>query len=122
MRTGFAHSSGRYVDDGCNLTANGQSQANDVQGVLDYLVRQPWVDRSRLLVAGQSHGGLTTLAFDGNQLSYIIGGGAGTVIQCGQAGQPACPTVPEPGTMPLLMLAALGLAVPRLRRRFAKSA
>lgn len=67
-------------------------------------------------------GGLTTLAFDGNQRSYIIGGGAGTVIQCGQAGQPACPTVPEPGTMPLLMLAALGLAVPRLRRRFAKSA
>lgn len=67
-------------------------------------------------------GGLTTLAFDGNQRSYIIGGGAGTVIQCGQPNQPPCPTVPEPGTMPLLMLAALGLAVPHLRRRFAKSA
>ena len=36
-------------------------------------------------------GGLTTLAFDGNQRSYIIGGGAGTVIQCGQAGQAGQP-------------------------------
>ncbi|MBC7514332.1 MAG: prolyl oligopeptidase family serine peptidase [Herminiimonas sp.] len=73
MRAGFAHSSGRYVDDGCNLTANGQSQANDVQGVLDYLVRQPWVDRSRLLVAGQSHGGLTTLAFGVRNMPGVRG-------------------------------------------------
>ena len=42
-------------------------------------------------------GGLTTLAIDANGLSYIIGGGADTVIQCGLPGQPACPTdVPEP--------------------------
>ena len=35
-------------------------------------------------------GGLTTLALDGNNRSYIIGGGAGTIIQCGQLGQPPC--------------------------------
>ena len=73
MRTGFARSSGRYVDDGCNLTANGQTQANDVQGVLDYLVRQPWVDRSRVLVAGQSHGGLTALAFGVHNMPGVRG-------------------------------------------------
>ena len=68
-------------------------------------------------------GGLTTLAFDGSdpRLSYIIGGGAGTVIQCGQPGQPACANnVPEPGSLPLALLAALGLVVPLLRRRSAK--
>lgn len=63
-------------------------------------------------------GGLTTLGLDGNNLSYIIGGGAGTVIQCGQPGQPPCTNnVPEPGSLPLALLAASGLLVPRLRRR-----
>lgn len=63
-------------------------------------------------------GGLTTLGLDGNNLSYIIGGGAGTVIQCGQPGQPPCTNnVPEPGSLPLALLAASGLFVPRLRRR-----
>ena len=69
-------------------------------------------------------GGLTTLAFDGatTPRSFIIGGGADTVIQCGLPGQPPCPTVPEPGTLPLAMLAALGLGVQYLRRRLGKSA
>lgn len=53
-------------------------------------------------------GGLTTLAFDGGQRSYLIGGGTGTIIQCGQPGQPACPT-PEPGTLPVVALGLLGL-------------
>lgn len=51
-------------------------------------------------------GGLTTLGLDGAQRSFIIGGGAGTVIVCGQPGQPACPTqVSSPGTLPLVALA-----------------
>ena len=64
-------------------------------------------------------GGLQTLGLDGNGLSYIIGGGANTIIQCGLPGQPACPTngVPEPGSLPLVVLAAaLGLALPQFRR------
>lgn len=66
-------------------------------------------------------GGLQTLAFDGNQRPYIIGGGAGTVIQCGLPGQPPCPTqVPEPETLPLIALGLLGLL--GLRRRVAKRA
>jgi len=65
-----------------------------------------------------SFGGLTTLAFDGVGQSYIIGGGSGTVIQCGLPGQPPCPqVVPEPGTLPLLAFSVLGLAA-IMRRRF----
>lgn len=68
-------------------------------------------------------GGLTTLAFDGNQRSYIIGGGAGTVIACGQPGQPACPTaIPEPGSLPLLALAGGALAWLNRRRHRASAA
>ena len=65
-------------------------------------------------------GGLTTLAFDGLGRSYIIGGGAGTVIQCGQPGQPPCSnTVPEPSSLLLIGIAGLGLAA-QMRRRQSK--
>ena len=66
-------------------------------------------------------GGLQVLAMDAAQRPFIIGGGAGTVIQCGQPGQPVCPTnVPEPETLPLLALGLLGWL--GLRRRVAKKA
>ncbi len=66
-------------------------------------------------------GGLTTLAFDGDNRSYIIGGGAGTLIQCGLPGQPLCPPtgVPEPSSLLLVGIAGLGLAA-QLRRRQSK--
>lgn len=73
-------------------------------------------------------GGLTTLALDGSSLgpngagrSYIIGGGAGTIIQCGQPGQPACPTgeLPEPSSILLTALAGLALVAQQRRRRAA---
>ena len=63
-------------------------------------------------------GGLSVLgvAPDGTGASrnVILGGGVGTVFQCGQQGQPACPT-PEPGSM--LLVATAGLALLGLRRR-----
>lgn len=72
-------------------------------------------------------GGLTTLALDGRSVqsggprSYIIGGGAGTIIQCGQPGQPACPTgeLPEPSSILLAAMAGLALVAQQRRRRAA---
>ena len=49
----------------------------------------------------------------GTSRAVIIGGGAGTVLQCGQQGQPACPT-PEPGNM--VLVASAGLALLGLHR------
>lgn len=63
MRKGFSRSTGEYVSNGCDMTAHGLSQANDLEGALEYLRTQSWVDPSRILVAGQSYGGLTALAF-----------------------------------------------------------
>lgn len=63
MRKGFSKSTGSYSDFGCNMKDNGQLQADDVTAVLDVLVKQPWVDRDRMIVAGQSYGGLATVAF-----------------------------------------------------------
>ncbi|MBY0240344.1 MAG: prolyl oligopeptidase family serine peptidase [Burkholderiaceae bacterium] len=62
MRTGFAQSTGNYIEHGCNMTANGYTQANDVRDVIRYARRQNWVDAQRIVVAGQSYGGLATMA------------------------------------------------------------
>jgi len=73
MRTGFANSGGNYIDDGCSLTANGQTQANDIQSVVEYLAQQPWANKDRIVVAGQSHGGLATLAFGTRDIAGVRG-------------------------------------------------
>jgi dienelactone hydrolase len=63
MRKGFARSSGNYSEYVCDMERNGKAQADDLQAALNYLGKQSWVDRSRILVAGQSYGGLTAMAF-----------------------------------------------------------
>ena len=63
MRSGFSNSSGSYVGGGCNIESNGLVQAEDVATTLAYAHSQPYVDGSRSLIVGQSHGGWTTLAF-----------------------------------------------------------
>ncbi len=63
MRKGFSKSGGQYVDYGCNMTSNGQAQADDLESTLAYLRTQSWADSERVLVAGQSYGGLATMAF-----------------------------------------------------------
>ena len=63
MRRGFSKSTGSYIGGGCNVESNGLSQAEDVKDVLDYMTAQPYADKNQILIAGQSHGGWTTLAF-----------------------------------------------------------
>ena len=62
MRRGFAGSGGRYVEYGCNMTANGLGQASDVRDTLAFARSQSWVDSEHIVVAGQSYGGLATVA------------------------------------------------------------
>lgn len=70
-----------------------------------------------------SLGGLSVLGvadFNGSSRNVIIGGGAGTVIGCGLPGQPPCNNVPEPETLPLVLIAGLGLVFAITRKRTAK--
>ena len=91
MRQGFSKSGGSYIGGGCNVESNGRVQAGDVKAVLDYLVAQPWVDKDRMLVVGQSHGGWTTLAF--GHLNYP--GVKGLVNFAGGLRQEGCPNWKE---------------------------
>jgi dienelactone hydrolase len=63
MRQGFSQSGGSEISAGCNVHSNGLQQARSVRRTLDWVARQPWADVSRNMVLGQSHGGLTTLAY-----------------------------------------------------------
>ena len=73
MRKGFSKSEGIYNDFGCNMHDNGLLQADDVEAALRSLTRMPWVDRDRVIVAGQSYGGLATMAFGTRQFPGVRG-------------------------------------------------
>lgn len=62
MRQGLSRSSGWYVGRGCDVERNARNQAEDVLGVLAVLSSNAWMDKSRILTVGHSHGGLTSLA------------------------------------------------------------
>ena len=102
MRQGFSQSGGNEISGGCNVYSNGLQQAKSVRRTLDWLATQPWADVQRHVVLGQSHGGLTTLAYGtdplpGTRLLVNFAGGlrqencpswqAGLVDAIGQYGQ-----------------------------------
>jgi len=73
MRQGFSNSGGNYFNPECDLEKNGYGQAEDVAAVLDHLSAQPYVNKNNVLVLGQSHGGLTTLAFGAQNRPGVLG-------------------------------------------------
>ncbi|MEG1053798.1 MAG: CocE/NonD family hydrolase, partial [Janthinobacterium sp.] len=73
MRTGFAQSTGAYRDFGCDMLANAQGQARDMLDALAYARRQSWVDPERIVVAGQSYGGMAALALATRALPGVRG-------------------------------------------------
>lgn len=73
MRQGFSKSTGSYIGGGCNVESNGVVQAEDVKVTLDYLMAHAPVDPGKILVMGQSHGGLTTLAFGATNYPGVLG-------------------------------------------------
>ncbi|KND59819.1 Dienelactone hydrolase [Candidatus Burkholderia verschuerenii] len=62
-RRGFAGSGGQYAGHGCDVEANGFAQAQDVAATVSYMSEQSYVDKTHIVVAGTSHGGLTTIAY-----------------------------------------------------------
>jgi dienelactone hydrolase len=62
-REGFADSGGTYRQEGCDVEKNGLAQAEDVAATVAYMSKQSYVDASRIVVAGTSHGGLATMAY-----------------------------------------------------------
>jgi dienelactone hydrolase len=71
MRQGFANSTGRYRDHGCDMTANGYTQAEDIRDTLEFARAQKWIDADRIVVAGQSYGGLATMALGTQELPGV---------------------------------------------------
>lgn len=63
MRRGFSRSGGEYRPHDCDAEANAREQAADVRAAVDAVpALRPEVDAARVLVIGQSAGGLATLA------------------------------------------------------------
>ena len=73
MRAGFAHSGGRFVEYGCNMTANGYEQAGDIADVVRYARSQSWIDGEHIVIAGQSFGGLASVAAATQDLPGVRG-------------------------------------------------
>ncbi|MBA1363408.1 dienelactone hydrolase family protein [Burkholderia gladioli] len=73
MREGFAGSGGVYHGDRCDSARHGIDEAADVAAAIDSLVKLPYVDRSRIVIAGQSDGGLTTIALGTRRIPGVLG-------------------------------------------------
>lgn len=73
MRQGYASSTGTFTDYGCDMTANGYAQADDVIDAIDYARTLNYVDDSRIVVAGQSYGGMATVALGTHDIPGLRG-------------------------------------------------
>lgn len=62
MMRGYAGSGGRLHGHGCDDVTMGLEAAKDIRAAISYLKRQPYVDGSRIVVAGQSFGGWNALS------------------------------------------------------------
>jgi dienelactone hydrolase len=61
MMRGFAGSGGSILHLGCDLEQVARANASDIRAVTEALGRRPDIDRTRIIVAGQSFGGWNTL-------------------------------------------------------------
>lgn len=62
MMRGYAGSGGHLHRHGCDDVATGLEAARDIRAAIDYMKQQPYIDGSRIVVAGQSFGGWNTLS------------------------------------------------------------
>jgi dienelactone hydrolase len=62
MARGVAGSGGEFDSKGCDVEADGIGKAQDLRGVIQALSHDARVDPTRIVVLGQSYGGLATMA------------------------------------------------------------
>ena len=90
-RRGFSGSDGSYILRNCDVTADGLRQANDVRAAVVYMLKQPYVDVSRILISGSSQGGLITIAYgtrpDAGVRGLINFNGGSRQVKCQNWGQ-----------------------------------
>jgi dienelactone hydrolase len=63
MRQGFSKSGGVYVDGGCYIASNGRAQGDDLGAILARISELPWAKADQVVMIGQSHGGLSSMAY-----------------------------------------------------------
>ena len=73
MRQGFANSEGSFISGGCDMASHGEAQAKDVLAAIRYAQSLPFIDATKMVVFGQSHGGLTVLALGSAEVPGLLG-------------------------------------------------
>ena len=73
MMRGFAGSGGAMAIAGCDIAAVARRNGRDVAAVIEALARRPDIDRTKIVVAGQSFGAWNTLGVGANPLPGIRG-------------------------------------------------
>lgn len=89
MRRGFGKSEGTYVEghgkcDNPDYYSAGLEGARDIRATIDFMAQQPYVDRNRILLVGQSAGGFASLAVSAVNPEGVVGiinfgGGKGSI-------------------------------------------
>jgi dienelactone hydrolase len=73
MMRSYAGSGGLQPAVGCDIIATSEGNALDIGRVIQYMSKQPDIDGSRVIVAGQSYGGYNTLAVGTLNLPSVKG-------------------------------------------------
>jgi dienelactone hydrolase len=72
-RQGFGSSGGTYREAACNIAETGELQADDIDVTIQYAKTLPYIDGSRIVVIGQSEGGLATMALGERNIPGVLG-------------------------------------------------
>ena len=88
MRQGFSRSGGVDRVASCDPAADARHQARSVRRAVRWAAQQRWADPGRIVVMGQSHGGLATLAYGEDPVpgTRLVVNFAGGVREPGCAG------------------------------------
>jgi dienelactone hydrolase len=71
-REGLANSGGTYFH-GCDVEVAARHWADSVQAAIDYARALPYIDATRIVVIGQSQGGITSVALGERNLPGVLG-------------------------------------------------